>query len=58
MKLNLNMDVQFKILIIFHHLMLISLFFIDWSADWILIIFIGWILFGKIGSELQRVYAL
>lgn len=59
MKLNLNMDVQFKILIIFHHLMLISLFFIDWSAAWILIIFIGWILFGKIGGEVgfHRLFA-
>lgn len=47
-----NMDIQFKILIIFHHLILLSLFFIDWNINDLLLTFAGWILFGKIGGEI------
>lgn len=47
-----NMDIQFKILITFHHLILCSLFFIDWSYSYLWLTFIGWILFGKIGGEI------
>ena len=46
------MDIQFKILITFHHLILCSLFFIDWSYSYLWLTFIGWILFGKIGGEI------
>jgi len=47
-----DMDIQFKILIVSHHLMLLSLFFIDWSWHWLLLSLVGWILFGKIGGEI------
>lgn len=47
-----NMDVQFKILIVCHHLLALSLFFLDWSWHWFLLSFLGWILFGKIGGEI------
>jgi len=54
-----NMDIQFKILIVFHHIALISLFFIDWTYHWLLLSFFGWILFGKIGGEIgfHRLFA-
>lgn len=47
-----NMDLQFKILIVFHHLVLVSLFFIDWSLSWLLLSVLGYILFSKIGGEI------
>lgn len=47
-----NMDIQFKILVVYHHLALLSLLFIDWSWSWIWLSLLGWILFGKIGGEI------
>lgn len=54
-----NMDIQFKILIVFHHIVLFSLFFIDWTYHWLLLSLVGWILFGKIGGEIgfHRLFA-
>lgn len=46
------MDKQFKLLIVFHHVILFFLFFIDWSYDYLWLTFAGWILFGKIGGEI------
>ena len=47
-----DMDKQFKILIVFHHLMLLMLFFIEWQSYYFWFTFAGWILFGKIGGEI------
>lgn len=47
-----DMDKQFKILIVFHHLMLVALFFIDWNLNYLWLTFVGWILFGKVGGEI------
>ena len=47
-----NMDIQFKILIVFHHLIIILLFYIDWNYKDLLLTILGWILFGKIGGEI------
>lgn len=54
-----NMDIQFKILIVFHHLALLSLFYLDWNWDWLWLSLFGWILFGKIGGEIgfHRLFA-
>lgn len=47
-----NMDIQFKILIVFHHLVLLTLFFIEWDLSYLWFTLAGWILFGKIGGEI------
>ena len=59
MKTKLNMDTQFKILIVLHHIAIIPLFFLEWSWNWVTLSILGWILFGKIGGEIgfHRLFA-
>lgn len=48
-----NMDIQFKMLIVFHHIALVlALIFTDWSWSWFWLTFLGWMLFGKLGGEI------
>lgn len=53
------MDKQFKILLVLHHLALLSLFFIDWTASWFLLSALGALVFGKLGGEIgfHRLFA-
>jgi stearoyl-CoA desaturase (delta-9 desaturase) len=57
--IKLDMDKQFKILLVLHHLAVLGLFFIEWQWWWLGVAFAGWILFGKIGGEIgyHRLFA-